>query len=176
MNVAQEIVDAATVGDETRLREMLEDDAELANVYSPDGWTPLHLAAHFGHTNTVRWLLEAGADVHARSRNDLANQPLHAAAAGQAPVELLTLLLDAGADINARQRGGFTPLQATAQNGNLAATELLLAHGADAWARTDDGQTALSLALEGNHETTASLLRAHGITEQIFPPGFAIPK
>ncbi|HEX6540172.1 MAG TPA: ankyrin repeat domain-containing protein [Ktedonobacterales bacterium] len=164
MNVAQEITDAATVGDEMRLREMLENDAALANAHSPDGWTPLHLAAHFGHTGAVRLLLDAGADVGARSKNDLENQPLHAAAAGQAPVELLTTLLDAGADVNARQRGGFTPVQATAQNGDLAATQLLLARGADAQARTDDGQTALSLAVEGGHEAIASLLRAHGTT------------
>ena len=162
MNVAQEMVDAATVGDEMRLREMLGDDAALANVYNADGWTPLHLAAHFGHTNAVRWLLDAGADVQARSRNDLANQPLHATTAGPAPVELLTLLLDAGADVNARQRGGFTPLQATAQNGNLAATQLLLARGADAQARTDDGQTALSFAQEGGHEAIIRLLREQG--------------
>lgn len=165
MDVAQEMVDAATVGDEMRLREMLEDDGAMANVYGVDGWTPLHLAAHFGHTNTVRWLLGAGADVHARSRNDLANQPLHAAAAGRASVELLTLLLDAGADVNARQRGGFTPVQATAQNGDLAATQLLLARGADAQARTDSGQTALAFALEGGHDAVARLLREHGATE-----------
>jgi uncharacterized protein len=162
MDVTQEMVDAATVGDEMRLREMLEDDGAMVNVYSADGWTPLHLAAHFGHTNTVRWLLGAGADVHALSRNNLANQPLHAAAAGQAPVELLTLLLDAGADVNATQRGGFTPIQATAQNGDLEATQLLLARGADIHARTEDGQTALSFALEGEHASVARLLREQG--------------
>ena len=165
MNVAQEIVDAATVGDEMRLREMLEDDVTLANVYSPDGWTPRHLAAHFGHVNAARWLLDAGADVHARSTNELVNQPLHAAAAGEASPEMLTLLLNSGAEVNARQRGGFTPIQATAQNGNLAATRLLLERGADAAARTDDGQTALSFALEGGHEEVVRLLRAHGATE-----------
>jgi uncharacterized protein len=165
MDVTQEIVDAATVGDDMRLREMLEDDAAMANVYSRDGWTPLHLASHFGHTNAVRWLLGAGADVHARSKNDLANQPLHAAAAGQAPTDVLTLLLDAGADVNARQRGGFTPIQATAQKGDLAATQLLLSCGADVHARTDDGQTALSFALEGEHQAVADLLRARGATE-----------
>ena len=165
MNVGQEIVDAATVGDEMRLREMLEDDVTLANVYSPDGWTPLHLAAHFNHINAVRWLLEAGADAHARSQNDLANQPLHAAVAGQASLELLTLLLEAGAEVNARQRGGFTPILATAQNGDLAATRLLLERGADPRARSDDGQTALSCALEGGQEDVARLLREHGATE-----------
>lgn len=165
MNVGQEIVDAATVGDEMRLREMLEDDATLANTYSPDGWTPLHLAAHFGHTNMARWLLDAGADVHARSRNDLANQPLHAAAAGKAPVELLVMLLDAGAEVNAREHGGFTPIQQCAENGDLAAARLLLERGADAQARADDGQTALALALAGGHEDIAHLLREHGATE-----------
>ena len=162
MNVAQEMVDAATVGDEMRLREMLEDDAGMANVYSPEGWTPLHLAAHFGHTSAVRSLLDAGADVHARSKNELANQPLHAAVAGQASLELLALLLDAGADVNATQHGGFTPIQATAQNGDLAATELLLARGANPSARADDGQMALAFAMEGGHEDVARLLHEYG--------------
>ena len=165
MNVGQEIVDAATIGDEMRLREMLDDDPTLANVYSPDGWMPLHLAAHFDHVNAARWLLDAGADAHARSRNDLANQPLHAAAAGQASVEMLTLLLDAGAEVNAREHGGFTPLHQCAENGHLAAIKLLLARGADPQARADDGRTALAFALAGEHEDVARLLREHGATE-----------
>jgi ankyrin repeat protein len=165
MNVGQEIVDAATIGDEMRLREMLDDDPGLANVYSPDGWTPLHLAAHFDHVNAARWLLDAGADVQARSRNDLANQPLHAAAAGQASVEMLTLLLDAGAEVNAREHGGFTPLQQCAENDNLAAIKLLLERAADPQARADDGRTALAFALEGGHEDVVALLREQGATE-----------
>ena len=165
MNVGQEIVDAATIGDEMRLREMLDDDPTLANVYSPDGWPPLHLAAHFNHVTAARWLLDAGADAHARSRNDLANQPLHAAAAGQASVEMLTLLLDAGAEVNAREHGGFTPLHQCAENGHLAAIKLLLARGADPQARADDGRTALAFALAGEHEDVARLLREHGATE-----------
>src|SRR5262249_35870087 len=156
-----ELVDAATVGDEMRLREMLEDDAAMANVYSPEGWTPLHLAAHFGHTNAVRWLLGAGADVRARSKNALANQPLHAAAAGKAPGELLPLLLDAGADVNASEHGGFTPIQQCAENGDLAAAQLLLARGADSRAQADDGRTALAFALQGGHAALASLLREY---------------
>lgn len=165
MNVGQEIVDAATIGDEMRLREMLDDDPTLANVYSPDGWTPLHLAAHFDHVNAARWLLDAGADVEARSRNDLANQPLHAAAAGKVSVEMLTLLLDAGAEVNAREHGGFTPLQQCAENGNLAAIKLLLERGADPRARADDGRTALAFALEGGHDDIGALLRDHGAPE-----------
>lgn len=165
MNVAQEITDAATVGDEMRLREMLEGDATLATVFNSDGWTPLHLAAHFGHTTAARLLLDSGADVHAWSKNDLANQPLHASAAGQAPVELLALLLDAGADVNAREHGGFTPIQQCAENGDLAAVQLLLARGADVRAQADDGRTALSFALTGEHEAIASLLREHGAAE-----------
>jgi uncharacterized protein len=164
MNVTQEIVDAATIGDETHLREMLEEDAALATVYSADGWTPLHLAAHFGHTAAARMLLAAGADVHAWSRNDLANQPLHAAVAGQASVELITLLLDAGADVNASEHGGFTPIQQCAENGNLTVIELLLARGADAQAKADDGRTALAFALAGGHDAVAALLRQHGAT------------
>ena len=54
---------------------------QLPTAY--DGWTPLHLAAFFGQLEAARLLLEAGADVHAVSRNGLTNTPLHAATAGK---------------------------------------------------------------------------------------------
>lgn len=60
------------------------------------GWTPLHLAAYFGHCNVVKALLENGADVNAR--NGMGDTPLHRAAfTGRADV--VTLLIQYDADV-----------------------------------------------------------------------------
>ena len=153
-----DVFEAAALGDTTRLRELLDADPELAGAWSSDGFTPLHLAAFFGHEEGARMLLEHGADVGAVARNTMAVEPLHsAAAAGQAGIA--QALLDAGADPNARQQGGFVALHAAGQNGDAALTQLLLERGADPAARTDDGRTAADFAAESGHEGLAESLR-----------------
>lgn len=153
---------AAALGKVDALRTMLEADPTMVSLYSPDGWTALHLAAHFGQTEAARLLIERGASASLRSRNTMDNEPLHAACAGQPPRALVALLLDSGADVNARQHGGFTPLHESAQNGDAALTELLLARGAEVTATTDDGKTAAQLAQEAGHGELADLLRRSG--------------
>src|SRR5215469_5866347 len=71
---------AAVQGDVAALEKLVSGDRSLVRAQSGDGWTPLHLAAHFGQTEAVRCLLNKGADVNARSGNQMANTPLHAAA------------------------------------------------------------------------------------------------
>src|SRR5205823_14122776 len=86
------------------------------NSYAYDGWTPLHLAAFFGHLDAARLLLDAGADVNAVSQNSLTNTPLHAATAGKHP-DVALLLIDHGADGQVVDSGGYTPLQIATQSG-----------------------------------------------------------
>ena len=71
---------------------------------------------------------------------------------------VLELLLAHGADANARQQGGWTALQAAAQNGNRPMAELLLAHGADPSLRADNNQTPLDMALSHGHGELVELL------------------
>ncbi len=87
---------AAITGDSVELETLLSGNRSLASALSPDGWTPLHLAAHFGKLDAVRILLNKGAPVNARSTNAMQNTPLHAAAAGRA-AEVAKLLIDHGA-------------------------------------------------------------------------------
>jgi ankyrin repeat protein len=155
------VFEAAAGGYADRVREELRMQRELATARTADGWTALHLAAHFGHTEAMQSLLDAGADVHARSANELANQPLHAAVAG-GNAGAVSLLLSRGADVNATQHGGWTPLQAAAQAGHLEILRLLLEHGADPSARSADGSTALALAERHQREAAAALLRELG--------------
>jgi len=104
---------AAATGRTDDLRRTL--DESTVNTIAYDGWTPLHLAAFFGHVENVRLLLDAGAEVGAVSQNSLKNTPLHAATAG-GHADAALLLLERGADASAVDTGGYTPQQIAAQN------------------------------------------------------------
>lgn len=95
---------AAALGRDAELQRMIDRRAATVRDTSADGWTPLHLAAYFGHRETAAALIDRGADLAARSRNDLKNTPLHAAAAG-GRMEVLRLLVERGADVNAEAEG-----------------------------------------------------------------------
>lgn len=155
---AANIFESAAIGDTATVKAMLTANPTLLTAYSYDGWTALHLAAHFGQTAAVIALLDAGADVNARSRNSLDNMPLHAAVAAHENEALARLLLERGAQVNAIQHGGFTPLHETAQNGYIALSRLLVEFGANPAALTDDGKTARQLAEEQGHTELAKLL------------------
>lgn len=155
---AANLFESAAMGDTPTILAMLTANPTLVNSYSYDGWTALHLAAHLGQTAAAQALVERGADVGARSRNPLDNQPLHAAVAGGDHAELVSLLLTYGADPNATQHGGYTPLHETAQNGFVASTRLLLDSGADVSIRANDGKTARDLAEEQGHSEIVALL------------------
>lgn len=141
--------------------EEIDRDPKLLESHSSDGWTPLHLAAFFGHRELAKALLNRKADVDARSTNAMGNTPLHAATAG-GNVELARLLLENGANANATQHGGWTALHAAAQSGNHELAEVLVAGGADVSARAGNNQCALDLALSHGHAEVANLLQKLG--------------
>ena len=152
-----DVFTAAAVGNAELVLNEIGRDPALIAAHSSDGWTPLHLAAFFGHKELALRLIERGAEVDARSTNAMKNTPLHAATAGR-KTELVNLLLDEKADVNARQEGGWTALHAAAQNGDRDIVEMLVAHGADLKARADNNQNALDLALQKGRQDVSALL------------------
>ena len=152
------IFEAAALGDMPALNAALAQDPSAMRAYSADGWTALHLAAHFGQVEAARALLAAGANVTAHSWNGLDNEPIHAAAANTGNAAMVAALLDAGAQVNARQHGGFTPLHQAAQNGDAELVNLLLSRGARKSLMTDKDLTACDLAEEAGHQELATRL------------------
>lgn len=151
------VFEAAAAGQLDRVREWVKADPSLVRAWSHDGFTPLHLAAFFGHEAVAQVLLAHGAEVSIPARNAMRVQPLHSAAAGD-HLAICRELIARGADVNARQEGGFTPLMSAAQNGSVELIQLLLAHGADPRATTAAGKTARDLAVESGHDAVAALL------------------
>lgn len=155
------LFEAAAAGQTAQVMAFVDAGLENLNAFSPDGFSPLGLAAFFGHQELASELLRLGADVHAVSRNAMQVQPLHSAVAGN-HLAIVQALVEAGADVNAAQQGGFTPLMGAAQNGNAEVTRFLLSHGAGLDTRTSEGRSAWSLAAEENHEEVLKLLREAG--------------
>ena len=154
--------EAATVGATSRVRELVNAEPDLVAARSSDGFTALHLAVFFGHPETAQALIDAGADVSARTTNAFDNQPLHAAvasSAAQTRLACVRVLLEAGAPVNERQSGGFTPLMSAAQNGDGSVVELLLAEGADPAVADDDGVAAGAHAAKAGHAAIAAQLQ-----------------
>ena len=152
------VADAVAADDIELLASQISASSTSVSAYTVDGWTPLHLAAHFGNEAAVTTLVSHHADVNAWSKNNHANQPLHAGCAGEANDVIVKTLLAAGADVNMAAHGGYTPLHLAASNGQVGIMKLLLAHGADASAKTEDGKTASNLAVENGHSEVTALL------------------
>lgn len=145
-NPPLDVFDTAAVGRTRGLQELLDGEPGLAQEWSPDGFTALHLAAFFGQEDAARTLIERGADVNLVAQHaTLHVTPLHSAAAGS-HAEIVKLLLERGADPNAAQDGGFTPLHSAARNDDRDSVEALLEAGADPALANDEDKTPADLA------------------------------
>jgi ankyrin repeat protein len=72
------------------------------------GYTPLHLAAKYGHASTLRLLLAAKASPSPKASND-GFTPLHLAVIDR-HLEAISVLISGGADLEAKDDQGRTPL------------------------------------------------------------------
>lgn len=131
-----------------------------------NGKTPLHSAAQAGMVDTARLLIEAGADVDARSTGGYypGTTPFMEAAEG-GHRDVLALLLANGAEVNAADtsewnEGGRTALFLAVERGDPETVQWLLDNGADASATRNDGYTALDVADVYGAEDILDLLDA----------------
>lgn len=160
-NPKLDIFNASVAGLTDRVLADLDRDPALLQAHSSDGWTPLHLAAFFGHPDLAKALIDRGASVDACSTNAMRNTPLHAAAAG-GHTAAVKLLLEHRAYVNATQDGGWTALHSAAQAGHREMVETLIANGADLTTRAANNQSPLDLALSRGHSDVAALLEQLG--------------
>jgi ankyrin repeat protein len=155
-----ELVDAARRGDLAAVRALLRNGTD-PNVAQGDGLTALHAAAQGGNLDIVRVLIEAKANVEARSRLG-GYTPLHLAAQG-GHLTVVRALLDGGATTGvATTTTGVTPLHLAAQAVNAEAVlRLLVERGApiEATERQADQTPLMFAAAAGRVSNVQELLR-----------------
>ncbi|MGZ4507939.1 MAG: ankyrin repeat domain-containing protein [Blastococcus sp.] len=149
---AQRLSRLIAAGDVDAVRTAVADSPRLLGVTverdGQGGWTPLHLAVVDGHADVVRVLVEAGADLTART--EFNRTPLHVAL--QYRPELVPLLRELGAHVDA---------PSAAYLGDVDQLTRHLDDGADPGDRAS-GVDLLSWAAFGGAAPTARLLLERG--------------
>ncbi|MBX9601195.1 MAG: ankyrin repeat domain-containing protein [Bryobacteraceae bacterium] len=136
----EQIFPAIRAGDSTRLKAALATPGAV-NRGDPLGITPLMYASAFGNVESLRILLDFGAEVNARSEGGIT--ALLWAASDPAKA---SLLVERGANVNAASRDNRTPLMVAAMAGQESVVRLLLDKGADIQAQDAAGNTPLICA------------------------------
>ena len=160
----------AAKGDPTTVLELLEADPALANVKGLGmainrfgvaivaEYEPLVVATSFHQTETVRALLDHGANYNGLLRM----------AASHGHTDIMRIAIQHGYDVNAADAQGSTPLHEAAYMGHGDAVKLLIKNGADVNARNEEGRTPLGVAMatdllkKHTYGEVADIIRSHG--------------
>ncbi|XP_016350989.1 ankyrin-3-like isoform X7 [Sinocyclocheilus anshuiensis] len=132
----------------------------MVNRTTESGFTPLHIAAHYGNINVATLLLNRGAAVDFKARNDIT--PLHVASK-RGNANMVRLLLERAARIDAKTKDGLTPLHCGARSGHEQVVEMLLDRGAPILSKTKNGLSPLHMATQGDHLHSVQLLLHHEV-------------
>lgn len=111
----------------------------------PCGFTPLHIAAMYGHYSAADLLIKYKADVNAGDCNG--STPLHIAACHGFP-SLVVRLVNSGAYINAKSLNGSTPLHSAAACFANGVFRPLFDLGCDPLVTDNESMTALHYTVE----------------------------
>lgn len=152
------LFEACALGKFQETSDLLDQHPDLVNSFSKDGFTPLGLAAYFGHEEITRLLISRGASVNTAANNGFNVFPIHSAVAAKS-YNITKMLLEAGAEVNVKQQAGFTALHAAAQTGNIELIILLLEYSADLNVRMEGGKLPADLAEEKGFPEIAAILK-----------------
>lgn len=135
---------ATRKGNLVRVKYLLKKNGEsYLSFRDVNGDTLLHIAAEYGHTGLMEFLLKRGVDIN--KKNHEGNTALHLAASNRKR-HCVSLLIVKGALLNARNNSGETPLHLSIWSSIMI--EKLIDGGADADARDNFADTPLNHAVE----------------------------
>jgi ankyrin repeat protein len=144
------------------------------NPTPPSIWGQIPPASRLGigHLQSVRLLLDSGADPNKPPTHKHGRTALQAAASCEAPItELIQLLLSHGAVVNAppATSGGITALQGAAIRGHINIAKMLIENGANvnALPAIKDGRTAIEGAAEHGRFDMVKMLINAGATGDV---------
>ncbi len=152
----------ATEGEKMPLLNFLLDKGVDPNVYTPDGWTPLHIAAYCGDRQTLAALLAHGANPNALLKQDthhakpsfpLGRSAIQLAARGGYP-DIVSLLVKVTANLS--------PVDAATGGQADALRRALDSHTVSPDAVDETGTPLLTLAARSGDAATVTLLLDKG--------------
>ena len=125
--------------------------------------TPLIIAAHNGHLNSVKILLKYGAEIETRGTLKIEDEVIEGctplwAAATTGHLDVVKLLIERNADVDGRTPTGSTPLRVAAHDGHLDVVRCLVESGADVNACTQYKRTPLMSACYYGHSSIITYL------------------
>lgn len=122
--------------------------------------TPLHVAVNLGDTQMIKFLLRAGADIHATDATN--STPLYKALKAE-NTKLMNCLISNGADINVSGPNGCSLLYDAVKQGNVKILQNLLKKGArvDVISRVYE-KTPLHVAISEGQLGIVKILLNHG--------------
>ncbi|XP_023026468.1 ankyrin repeat domain-containing protein 49 [Leptinotarsa decemlineata] len=140
-----QILEACENGNLETVKHLIETHPNLINATDKDKYTPLHRACYSNHIDIVKYLIQKGANVAAKT--ELKWEPLHSCCQWNNK-ECAAVLLQNGADVNAESEGKQTPLHIAASHGTSYDTvQLLLMHPfIDPSIKNNNGETAADIA------------------------------
>uniref|UniRef100_A0A914H4P4 C2 domain-containing protein n=1 Tax=Globodera rostochiensis TaxID=31243 RepID=A0A914H4P4_GLORO len=150
------LLNGAKAGDTQLVRHLLAYGADINRTRNAYGNNALHLAATYGHLDTVRLLLEWKADVSARNSKQK-TALYYASCEGK---ELVAQeLIRAGAEVNTAGTDGDAPLHCAAEEGWSRVMQLLMENGANVNLINARGYVPLHLsAMYGRFDAVSTLL------------------
>ena len=147
-------------GDIDEVKELIDQGAEIDVVYEGGPiFTSLIWASGNGYTDVVEYLIEKGANINQKMREDVT--PLMWACVKE-QIDIMELLIKKGADINVKDEEGDTPLMHASNYGYMDIVEMLVEKGANVNEVTNGKRTALMKAVMNEHYEIAEYLIANG--------------
>ncbi|KAM0544534.1 hypothetical protein ACHAPJ_011751 [Fusarium lateritium] len=159
---------AAQFGYSAIVKQLLGRNANIERKGTEHHMTALSWAAANGNTETVKVLLELGADPDSEDRNG--RTPL-AWAALQGHSSLVKLLLQTGVRPDSKDHKGRTPLSIACVKGDETIVRSLLQYDVDIEQTDKEGRTPLSCAIQKRHENILEVLLSHGAKSKVHNPG-----
>ena len=151
-----DVFDLAALGGVGQISHILATDPKAVHEYSGDGFSALHLASYFGNADTVRLLLDNGAEIDKIAMNGSDLSPLQSAVSSL-HLDVVEVLLEYKPDVNIQMMGGFSPLMSAAALGSFEIVALLMKNGADVSQKADDGRTAPDFASSNGHDKLTTI-------------------
>jgi len=167
------MLEMAAKGDTAAVKDLLDKGVDV-NMRGLDRNTPIMEAAFAGHLETVKLLLNNGADLSAQKNDGATVVTLdggHAEigalfkdvaslvnASSRGDNKVIEELISKGTPVNGLDQFGHSALSEAAWNGRTQTVKLLLDKGANPNIKKSDGQSPLELATGQGHKEIVALL------------------